>query len=114
MAHQKLRNYVRMHRKKAGLSQRELGLLVGYNDQGQVSRHERSQTAPPLVAALGYVAVFRVPVSELFPELHGTVSREVETKLAEMEAALKRSDARGREANEIARRLIWLMERRNL
>ena len=107
-------NYLKMHRKKAGLSQRELALLLGYRDQGQVSRHERSRTAPPLGAALGYEAVFKISVSELFPGLYAAVSKEIETKLAEMEDVLGKSSARGRKVTVIAQKLIWLMERRSV
>src|SRR5213593_2391827 len=33
-------NYLHAQRKKAGLSQREVGILLGYADEGAVSRHE--------------------------------------------------------------------------
>src|SRR2546425_6225186 len=41
MKDQTVGNYLRTHRKRAGMSQRELGLLIGYEHEGQVSRHER-------------------------------------------------------------------------
>jgi DNA-binding XRE family transcriptional regulator len=106
-------NYLRMHRKKAGLSQRELGLLLGYGDKGQISRHERSRTAPRLLTALGYEVIFKASIPEIFPELHASVSREVEARLAAMEEALGQRSGRGRGANIVAQKLIWMMERRS-
>src|ERR1017187_1885927 len=91
-------NYLKMHRKRAGLSQRELGLLLGYRDQGQVSRHERAHTVPPLVTALGYEVIFRMPISVLFPGIRESVSTEIEVRLAAMETDLGQRSARDRDA----------------
>lgn len=105
-------NYLRAHRKKSGLSQRELALLLGYRDQGQVSRHERSQTAPPLLAALAYEVIFRVRVSTLFLSAHMDVKEATERRLAELEGNLRQRSAKDRDAKAVAHKLVWLKERR--
>jgi transcriptional regulator with XRE-family HTH domain len=105
-------NYLKAHRKKTGLSQRELGLLLGYTDEGQVSRHERSESIPPIIAALSYEAVFRISMSALFPGLSGEVARVIEEKLAAFEDELGNRSARGRGANRTAQKLTWLKERK--
>ena len=105
-------NYLRAHRKKSGLSQRELGILIGYKDQGQVSRHERSESIPPLVVALAYEIVFRVPVSSIFGGIRGNVQSQLEEKLGQMETELGNRSARDRDATVVAQKLIWLCERR--
>jgi DNA-binding XRE family transcriptional regulator len=107
-----LENYLRAHRKKSGLSQRELGLIVGYADEGQVSRHERTRAFPPLIVALSYEAVFRVSVSVLFPGLFGAVRRMIEGNLAAFEQKLGQRSAKGRRASERAQTLVWLTQRR--
>jgi transcriptional regulator with XRE-family HTH domain len=107
-------NYLRRHRRRAGLSQRELGVLLGYKDQAQVSRHERSETLPPLVIALAYEVIFQVPVSTLFLEIHDDMKIVIEERLGELESTLQDRSAAERSAGSIARRLEWLVNRREL
>lgn len=114
MKNQVLGNDLRTHRKRSGLTQRELGLFLGYEDEGAVSRHERSKTVPPLIAALAYEVIFRVPVSALFPGLHAQVTRTMEGNLAAFEEDLQQRNGKGRGANETAQKLIWLTQRREL
>src|SRR4051794_33531340 len=89
MPKQLIGNYLRTHRRKAGLSQRELGAILGYKRQGQVSRHERSKTVPPLLSAIGYAVVFGTPIHGLFPGLHTTVADAVAGNLAAFESDLQ-------------------------
>ena len=93
MKHRTTGNYLRTHRKKSGLSQREMGTLLGYKDSGQVSRHERSSSIPPLAAAPAYELIFRVPVSAIFIGMHGSVERDTEHKLQQLEAELHNRSA---------------------
>jgi len=106
-------NYLKSHRKKSGLTQRQLGLLLGYQDDAQVSRHERLEAAPLLASAFGYHVVFRVPLTALFPGVYDEVKEAVEERIAQLETSLQDSSVRGREAEAIAQTLTWLVERRN-
>jgi transcriptional regulator with XRE-family HTH domain len=106
-------NYLRAHRRKSGLSQRDVGKLLGYKDPGQISRHERATSVPPLAAALAYELIFGAPVAAIFAELHDAVRRDVEPKLKEMETALENC-AGGRNAPLIAQKLVWLSERQKV
>lgn len=110
---QRLANYLRMHRRNVGLTQRELGHILGHCNEGPVSRHERFRATPSLAVALGYEVVFRVPVSEIFAGLRDEVEEEVEEKLVELEEQLGQRSTKDRNANVTARKLIWLCERRN-
>jgi DNA-binding XRE family transcriptional regulator len=114
MTLEQIANYLRAHRRRCGLSQRELARIVGYITQAPVSEHERSVTIPALLIAISYEIVFRVPISELFPGLYRTVEAHIEEQLACIEAELQESSAKGRRAAFIARKLEWLWERRNL
>jgi DNA-binding XRE family transcriptional regulator len=105
-------NYLRTHRKRSGLSQRELGMFLGYRNQWQVSRHERSQTTPPLPTALAYEVIFHVPVSTLFAGVRVNTARSVEAKIAAFERSLERSHGKGRTARTTAQKLEWLTQRR--
>jgi len=62
----KLDNYLLMYRRRAGLTQKELAFLLGWNASSTVSRHERRECVPLLPIALAYEAVLKAPVSELF------------------------------------------------
>ncbi len=113
MTIEQIANYLRSHRRKSGLSQRELAHIVGYITQAPVSEHERSVAIPALLIALSYEIVFRVPISELFPALYRTVETNVEEQLTSIEMELQESSAKGRRAAYVARKLEWLWERRN-
>lgn len=106
----KFLNHLRAHRKKSGLSQHELGLLVGYRYPGPVSKHERMKSLPPLDAALAYEAVFRAPVSTLFANV--SFREAIEKRLEEMEENLGQRDARDPGAELTAQKLIWLRDRK--
>jgi|GEM_PF-2010851 len=110
---QRLPNYVRTYRKKAGLSQRELGLMLGYRDEGQISRHEHFDSVPPLDVALRYEAVFKTPVSEIFSGLYESAETLVGKRVAGLETQLKipRTDRVRERGNR--RKLQWLLSRRN-
>jgi len=113
MTLEQIANRLRSHRRMSGLNQCELAHIVGFLSGIPVSRQERSVTIPTLLIALGYEAVFRVPVSELFPGLYRMVEESIEEQLENMENKLQQSSAKGRQAAYIARKLEWLWERKN-
>lgn len=106
-------SYLRTYRKKSGLSQSELAEVLGLISEWRISEHERSITIPRLLTAISYEIIFNVPISKLFPGVYETVRGNVESRLAELEARLQESDAKGRAANPIARKLEWICERKN-
>ncbi len=107
-----LGNYVRAQRKRAGLSQRELASLLGYDDEGPVSRHEASRCIPPLLVALGYEAVFRSPVSKIFAGLTEAVDINIEKRIREFEQALLQPNQGGSKPSiTMDRKLDWIKKR---
>lgn len=88
----RLINYIRIHRRKAGMNQEELGSLVGH-DARIIHRHERALATPSLELAISYEIIFRIPVSELFAGLRDDVALDVERKLEEFEIERKRFGA---------------------
>ena len=111
MKHLHIASRVRSHRKRAGLSQKELARIVGLT-AARISYHERFGSVPPLAVALSYEAVFGVAVRDLYPRLFEDVRQRVEVKLTAMEAELQQMTAKGRLANGIARKLEWCCERK--
>lgn len=80
----KLDNYLKMHRKQAGLTQDRMAFIVGHPPVPKtgraVSRYELGERLPSLRTALAYQAVFEVPVHELFAGIYETVTDEVEER----------------------------------
>lgn len=111
MGHHVARNQLRKYRKRSGLSQRDIGALLGYKKQWQVSRHERFETLPPLQIALKYQALYQVPVSAIFVGMHEAVLKVLERKLAVFEQSLV-SEGAAQSARAISQKLKWLKDRR--
>jgi transcriptional regulator with XRE-family HTH domain len=105
-------SYLRYHRLKSGFSRRELAEITGLLTKTQVGRHERSNQLPSLIAALSYQAIYRIPITELFPGLYETIAQSIEGRLSALEHTLEKSSARGSKANIIATKLVWLNERK--
>jgi len=105
--------HLRNLRKRSGLSQKELAHILGFRSGVPISRHERSESVPDLLTAFGYEAIFRVPITQMFPGLYETVELGIEERLTNMESELGQSAAIGREAIPVARKLEFLCERRN-
>lgn len=72
-----LTNYLRTYRKRSGLTQNEVGYLLGCVNGSQVSRYEHHRRIPNLETALTYEAIFRAPVRDLFAGLFGEVERKM-------------------------------------
>ena len=111
---QPLPNYVRMHRRKAGFTQRELGVILGYGYESPVSRHERFRSLPPLPVAIGYEIVFRVPISEIFAGVYEGMNMAIEERLAGLERELLQPEDGGEENGTRAMKLEFLRGRQQV
>jgi transcriptional regulator with XRE-family HTH domain len=106
-----LANNLREYRKKSGLSQREIGSLVGALGACAVSRHERFNSSLSLRTALAYAAVFRVPITDLFPGEREAVTSKVDRRIDELEESLKRPTARKDRLHVLPRKVGWIDNR---
>lgn len=77
---QRTHNYLRAHRKRTGLTQDELALLLGCKDGTKVSRYERLSRVPNLETAFACQAIFGVPAHELFPGIYQNVEQVVKQR----------------------------------
>jgi len=111
MKHKRAGNYLKAFRKKSGLSQRELGKLLGYRDAGQVSRHERGTSTPPLAAAIAYELIFGLSVGSMFAGMRGEIAKDVESKLKDMKTTLESVSVNPPNASLLAQKLAWLGNR---
>lgn len=92
---QKLPNYLRTHRKHAGLSQDEvaflLGCQMGCQSGTKVSRYERFNRNPSLETAFAYEAVFGVPCRELFAGIFQKVEEKTKKQAQLLSQRLRES-----------------------
>lgn len=104
-------SYLRSHRKRSGMSLKEVARVLGYGHSGEISRHERLSSLPSLRTALRYEALYRVPIKKLFPGLFEEEMKQVEERLAALFEECHESTAGGRVGAMIARKLEWAWER---
>ena len=74
---QKLPNYLKTYRKRAGLSQADLAYLLGVRSGTKVSRYERFSRVPNLETALAFEALYHLPVADLFAGVADDRARDV-------------------------------------
>ena len=83
-----IRNYVRSHRIRTGLTQEDLAFLLDL-DRGQtISRYEQNDLVPRLKTALIAAALFDVSSGELFPGLVQEVEQLLITRAKKLHSAL--------------------------
>lgn len=77
MATHKLDNYLRMYRKRSGLSQDDVAYLLGATSGPKACRYERFKRIPTLEHALECEALYGIPVKELFAGISIKAERAV-------------------------------------
>ena len=110
----RLENYLRTYRRKSGLTQQEVGFLLGRETGAQVSRYEKRHRLPPLETALAYEEIFGVPVSELFAGIRQSVGRNVARQRVALRAGLQTKTPKNNDARMTAHKLRWLDDRERL
>jgi transcriptional regulator with XRE-family HTH domain len=105
------RNYLKTFRLRTGLTQDEVGELLGYTDGGEVSRQELSKGAPSLEVAIAYEIVLQAPISVLFAGVRADVERDIEPRLRKLETSLGHRSSKDPDARITAHKLMWLSRR---
>src|SRR4051812_39634067 len=107
-------NYLRVNRRGAGLTLEELGRIIGYTNQGPVARHERFQSVPPFLIALGYEILFQEPAGTIFIGLKKAMQFGIEERLAEFEESLLARIEDGVDSPLLNQKLKWIAQRRSV
>jgi transcriptional regulator with XRE-family HTH domain len=81
--------YLRTHRRKWGLTQKDLARLIGTIGCTQLSRYENSKRAPRIEVALACQVIFGVIPSIMFLNTYTLVEEEVMRNMMRMNEALK-------------------------
>ena len=66
MSHAPLNTYLRMYRRRTGLSQDDVAYLLGVVSGTNLSRHEVGGRIPLLGTALAYEIIFRTSIRDLY------------------------------------------------
>lgn len=80
----KLDCYLRVYRRRWGLSQDELATLLGYKTGAVISRLERDGRQPSLEVAYALEIIFGTAPIELFPGLHAKVKKAVIARMRDL------------------------------
>ncbi|MDE1965992.1 MAG: helix-turn-helix domain-containing protein [Patescibacteria group bacterium] len=105
----RLPNYLRAYRKRCGLSQEELALLLGLAEQGTVSHIELYEKVPSSTVFVASEIIFDVPPCDLFPKLYVVTEEAV---LQRAKALMARVEARSDLSAEAKLRLLTDLIRR--
>src|SRR5258708_8409813 len=113
MAPQKLKNYLRTHRKRYSLTQEDVAYLLGCTSDHIVSHHEIGSRLPSLRTALAYEVIFDTPVAELFAGVFEQIEREAcdrASVLAHEFWEARRNDPTGKRRREVLKALMVAMD----
>ena len=102
---------LQFHRRKAGLTQREVADIIGLASDVQVFRYEKGLAIPSLLVAIAFSVLFQTSIAELFPGLYEVIQQSVESNVNEFERRLQQSKVKGRAACIIAHKLEWVCMR---
>ena len=81
-------SYLRTYRKRSGLTQRDLGLLLGFVDGAEIGRYERFVRLPNTQSMLACQAIFDTDVRLLFPDMYDEVEQLIAIRALELRKAL--------------------------
>ena len=82
-------NYLRLHRRRWGLTQAELAFLFGYQSDAIVSRFERRERRVTLAIAFACQLIFGVEPKDIYPALLEQVEDGVVRRMYELYSQLK-------------------------
>ena len=87
-------HYLRSHRLRWGLSQKELAYLLGWDRPDVISRIERKQRHPTLPLAMACFILLGTPAPELFPDMSASIEALVMARIWEMYEAIQGDPSR--------------------
>jgi DNA-binding XRE family transcriptional regulator len=94
----RLKTYLRPHRRRVGLTQRELAFLIGAKHHTVISRIEGLERSPRLAWAVACAALFGTRALELFPDFFAEVHQAVFRRARELYEELQGNPSRATRA----------------
>ena len=92
--HNRIQTYMRTHRRRWGLTQKELAHLLGIKSATQVSRYERLLRKPHLRTALACQIIFGEFPHAMYPKLYVKVEEGVMQRAQQLYEQLEGSKAK--------------------
>ena len=80
----RLPKYIRTSRKRAGLSQRHVAILLGSSDQTRISRYELNKRRPNVDVALALEIILGVPARTLFAGRFAALGEAIRKRAAQL------------------------------
>lgn len=104
-------NYLRKYRKRSGLTQTELGFLLGHRSPALVSRYEKQRVVPNLRTTLALSSSLGIVAEMLFAGAQRRCAAEVGRRMRELLAICEADQQRGNDKRVAKRKAAWLSER---
>jgi transcriptional regulator with XRE-family HTH domain len=108
------KNYLRSRRKKVGLTQRDLGLILGQTTGSKVSLLEAGRSVPTIQDAIAFRRLFRQSVEELWPDftrdLESTVDSSIRRLIDRLQKTQTGSSRKRLRADLVLRELETIIE----
>ncbi len=81
-------NFIKAHRKRDNLSQKELAYLLGFGDNSHVSRIEQGTQEPNLSDLISCEVIFNISASKLFPDVYTLISNTLLQRIDRLQQKL--------------------------
>jgi transcriptional regulator with XRE-family HTH domain len=81
VARKKLLNYLVTHRKRSGLTQRNIAYILDCESDSKISEYERFRRTPSLETALACEVIFGVPIRQLFAGVSDCVEKKIRRRM---------------------------------
>lgn len=103
-------NDLKKYRKRSGLTQSELGFLLGHKSAAKVSRYEKKHSTPNLKTTFACASVFGIMSESLFVGIQRKSEIAVGQRMKELVAILENRSQERKSGND-NRKVTWLVER---
>lgn len=109
---EKLPNYLRVYRRRSGLSQGELAYAVNLSSKSEWCQLERFHREPSFRTARACETVFGVPTSQLFAGIDASTARETKRRMRKLNSRLSAKAAATKHfRHRILQKVQWLIHR---
>ena len=88
-----LKNYLRMYRRRTGLSEREVAYLLGCHHSSKESRYEHGVRCPNLQTVFAYETVYGAPPENLFSGIYHEVRKATMRRARALMAKISRDNS---------------------
>lgn len=86
-----LKSYLKMYRRRTGLSQTDVSYLIGLNDGSNISRHERGRRVPALENLLAYEIIYGTAAGGLYEGLMHSIKEVLLLRAIGLSGRLRRT-----------------------